>query len=239
MSKLLDQLQSLFNGSQYFLPLSALVIGLAGSTHCMVMCSGISLACSQTKKSNYLYQTGRLVGYIFLAVLAKSFGSLFDLSFFGEITPLIVSITLGGALIFLGIKNINNKKFKLKLPKIFENRFYKIWTRLLKKQKTKKIVFTIGFISILLPCGLIYSVVVPLVVIDSYFICILTVVLFWVGTLPVMALAPNLIKKMIEPLVSKAPVLISIILIIAGVSTIGSRLINLNHSVSSDAIICN
>lgn len=238
MSRLLDQLQSLFNGSQYFLPLSALVIGLAGSTHCMVMCSGISLACSDNKKSNFLYQTGRLVGYIFLALLAKSFGSLFDLSFFGEVTPYIVSMTLGLALIFLGIKNINNKKFKLKLPKIFESRFYQIWTKLLKKQKTKKIVFTIGFISILLPCGLIYSVVIPLVVIDSYFISVLTVILFWIGTLPVMALAPNLIKRIIEPLTSKAPVLISIILIVAGMSTIGSRLIKLDKSVSSDTIIC-
>jgi sulfite exporter TauE/SafE len=204
----------------------------------MVMCSGISLACSDSKESNALYQIGRLIGYIFLAILAKSFGSLFDLSFFGSILPFFVSFALGLSLIFLGLKNMNNKKFKLKLPRFFEHRFYKIWTKLLKKEKTKKTIFTIGFISILLPCGLIYSVVVPLVVIDSYWISILTVVLFWTGTLPVMALAPELIKKILNPLATKAPVLISIILIVAGISTIGSRLIKLDRSANTEMIIC-
>lgn len=215
------------------LPLSSLIIGLAGSTHCISMCGGISLACSKNQKENGTYQIGRLIGYFFLGIIANFLGSLFSISFFGKEIAILSAVLIGGTLVFLGLKNcIPLKAFsKFQLPIFFNTLVIKLWRELLgKKDKSPIIVFSLGFISILLPCGLLYGVILPLAALNSYSLSLLCVFTFWIGTLPIMSIAPNLIKKILTPLQKKVPLITSIILITLGLSTIGFRVTKILNS---------
>lgn len=239
----MDHFESLFNSSRAALPFVTLLIGLAGSTHCMGMCGAISLSCSNTNSENRYYQFGRLNGYLFLALIASVLGKVFNLDFFGQNVSIFSSIFIGGGLIYIGLKTYFSGKVKseLKIPKLLNNKFISLWSKLLsKKSKDKKTIYAIGFISILLPCGLLYSVIIPLVALDSYVLSLICIFSFWLGTLPVMSFAPIIIQKILKPLSLKAPLLTSIVLIFLGVSTIGMRLLKTTNlpSKSIEAKIC-
>lgn len=237
MNEFISELQQ----SVYLLPLASLLIGLAGSTHCLTMCGGISLACTDNSKSKYLYQIGRLFGYMALGVLAKLLGQIFDLSFFSSSLSHIAGVLIGITLIFFGLKNVKNSKFKIKLPTFLEKRSFKLWKRLIDRKKDHKTVFAIGFLTILLPCGLIYSIVIPLIAIDSIIISIITIFTFWLGTLPVMSIAPLLISKLLDRVQGRASLLVSFTLVLVGLLTISNRISKLNEIPefkSPDTLIC-
>jgi sulfite exporter TauE/SafE len=50
-----------------------------------------------------------------------------------------------------------------------------------------------------------------------------SMIFFWMGTLPAMVLAPNIIRSILNPMKSRVPKIYATILIVIGLSTIGFR----------------
>jgi hypothetical protein len=201
-----------------------------GGVHCSTMCGAFVLTCSGTKQQNIAYQLGRLFSYFILSSIIFSLGSFVKFESFSEELSLIAGVLLGSAFLYLGLKGIMGVKLKVKMPKFIEKFTYFLWGKALRsKEKNIKISFIIGSLSILLPCGLLYSLVIPLAAIDSLAWAFVAVLSFWVGTLPAMAWAPVIFRKLVEPLRRKAPFVVSGFFIIFGFLIIGTRVLKIQN----------
>jgi hypothetical protein len=133
----------------------AFVMGLTGSLHCAGMCGPIMLVMpfnhiSGIKKwmGILLYHLGRISVYALLAIVLHSFRSMF-----APQIQQIISITLGGFLLLIGLLSFMPSKFRIALP----------WTTFVKKRIGRFIghpsigaLFITGMLNGLLPCGLVY-----------------------------------------------------------------------------------
>jgi sulfite exporter TauE/SafE len=222
----LDQLNEIAKVSIYLLPWGSFVIGLAGSAHCVGMCGGLVMSCSPTTSNNSSYQIGRLISYLILGTSAGFIGQYFNFSKANPYMSVIPGSIIGIMLIWLGGKHFYHRQSRLKLPKRISSFVYQIWGRVLPKQGevvTKRMSFNIGAISILLPCGLLYGVVIALAAFNSPIMSAVCILTFWAGTLPVMAFAPSIVKRLLKPVFERVPVMTSVFLICLGLITIGNR----------------
>lgn len=173
--------------------LSALVLGLMGSLHCIGMCGPIAFVLpvdrsSSTKKifQIFTYHFGRLIAYGIIGLLFGIIGK--GLYLFGMQQKL--SIIVGAAMILavvLPYKFLS--KFSISKP------LYKIIGKLKSnlgqalKRKTADTFLTIGFLNGFLPCGLVYMAVLGAVAAGDAINGAFYMVVFGVGTLPLMTIA--------------------------------------------------
>jgi sulfite exporter TauE/SafE len=206
-----------------FLPWVSFIAGLGGSLHCVGMCGGLVTATCQKSNDVARYQIGRLIGYLCLGFFAGVLGKIFTLQEANPKMTLIPGLILGGLFLFWGIQNFRGKKAEIPLPK-FLNLFYtKLWKRFVYKNENASKAFFTGLISLFLPCGLLYGVVLGVATFEHSFHALFTMFFFWLGTLPSMVLAPSIIQKFLKPLKSKLPKTYAISLIIIGLMTISFR----------------
>src|SRR5204863_7800012 len=82
---------------------TALIMGLAGSLHCLGMCSPLAIAATSTRGpffvNRLVYNGGRILTYAMLGAIAGTVGTLFAL----PNLQIILSISLGVALILIGV----------------------------------------------------------------------------------------------------------------------------------------
>ena len=235
---MLDQLQTVYDSSKYYLPVITLLIGVMGSVHCSTMCGAFVLTCSDTKRQNVTYQLGRLFSYTVLTLIIFMFSSIIKFELFSRELALVASILMGLAFIYIGVQGLAGTKLKVKFPIFIQSRLNKVWGQFIsKKEKNIFICFIIGSLSILLPCGLLYSVVIPLGAIDSLFWACIAIFSFWVGTLPVMGFAPVLLKKVLIPFKRRTPILISCFFVFFGLLMIGVRVYRLLQLPASKVIL--
>ena len=223
---MLDQLDDLYLTSKFLLPWSTFVIGFVGSLHCVGMCGGLVMSCSPTPTNNSFYQLGRLVSYSFLALLAGFLGNYFSFSKTNPIASVVPALIIGLMLIWIGLRHFIKNSNQLKLPVKLSALIHKTWGKILPKGGkaiTKKTSFLIGSFSIMLPCGLLYGVILVLAAFNNPLLAWLCIFTFWVGTLPAMGFAPDIIKRFLRPLYQKLPVLTSTFMIVVGITTIAHR----------------
>ncbi len=180
--------------------LTAFIIGLAGSLHCVGMCSPLILAVTSFKGpyiySRILYNAGRVLMYGVLGIVASAFGSLFNLNG----VQIILSIALGGTLILMGM---TGSKFMLRIPVLsaFIHRIT-VWTKDLFSAilKEKKILsyFLLGALNGLLPCGLTYLALTYCLILPGYSSGFLFMIFFGLGTLPVMLGFTSIVKYLMK-----------------------------------------
>lgn len=173
--------------------ISALIFGLLGSFHCIGMCGPIAFLLPLDRENNlkrllqiFLYHSGRIFSY---AVIGLAFGFVGKgLSLFGLQQQL--SITIG--VIMLLFVLIPKRKLGRLNP---ENAGFKFISNLknhLGKELRKKkpdTFFTVGFLNGFLPCGLVYMAVLGAIAGGSALEGSLYMVLFGVGTIPLMTSA--------------------------------------------------
>jgi sulfite exporter TauE/SafE len=201
------------------------------------MCGAFVLTCSDTKKQNAGYQLGRLFSYTLLTLIVFIFSSVINFEAFNKELALVASIILGMAFIYLGIQGLGGIKLKIKFPGFIQKKINIVWGYFIaRKKKNAGVSFAIGSLSILLPCGLLYSLVIPLAAIDSLLWAMIAIFTFWAGTLPVMGLAPALIKSLLIPLKQRTPVLLSCFFILFGVLMIIVRIQSI-YSVSASKVM--
>lgn len=220
------QLTDLYSSSNLVAPWIALLIGLGGSAHCVGMCGGLVLACSPNAKSNMTYQLGRLVSYSILGVFGGFLGTFLIIGKDPTYLSLVPTIFIGSLFVYWGIKTWKGKSASLPVPKLFNKISKTIMGKAVSNGATQGSVlssFLVGLVSILLPCGFLYSVVIAMAAFQDPMIGMMGMMGFWLGTVPAMSFAPGIIRKFLRPLALKLPKISSIILISIGLLTISQR----------------
>lgn len=207
------------------LPWISFFAGFGGSLHCVGMCGGLVTATCQKTHDIFRYQMGRLLGYLLLGLFAGVIGNFFSIEEKNPRLALIPGLILGGLFLFWGIQNFINLKIELPFPKIFHKIYGKMWTKLILKNHGFSRSFFTGFLSIFLPCGLLYGTVLGIAAFEHSFYALFSMFFFWLGTLPSMVFAPSIVQKILRPLKMKLPKTYAIGLIIIGMATISYRVI--------------
>ncbi len=203
-----------------FFPWVSLLAGLGGSLHCVGMCGGLVTATCDRSADIARYQVGRLLGYLSLGAVAGFAGGFLSFESAPTWLKLLPSFLVGGMFIFWGIKSYRGQKAELPLPKFLHRSYQYLWRRVYRK------ALLTGFISILLPCGLLYGVIAATIALQSPWTAMLGMFAFWLGTLPAMVAAPGLVKRILRPLGQHRPKAYALVLMTVGVFTIGVRAAN-------------
>ncbi|MBY0415427.1 MAG: sulfite exporter TauE/SafE family protein [Bdellovibrionales bacterium] len=218
-------MSDLFNNFQNFFPWVSFVAGLGGSLHCVGMCGGLVTASCEKNSDVIRYQLGRLGGYLALGIAGGFIGSLIKFETKSPLLTVIPGLIIGLSFFYWGIQNWRGKKAEIQLPR-FMGKFYSfLWKKLVfKNMNFSKALFT-GMISIFLPCGLLYGIVLSTLALAHPIMALFSMFFFWLGTLPSMILAPSLFQKLLAPIKNKIPKTYAISLIAIGLLTVSFRVI--------------
>ncbi len=172
---------------------TALILGLAGSLHCIGMCGPIAFVLPVDRSSKaklffqtFLYHFGRLISYAIIGILFGFIGKGLYLTGFQQ----RLSILMGCIMILLVL-----------IPASIFNRYnfskplYKFIAQVKKQlgfylnKKSNKALFFIGFFNGFLPCGLVYMALIGAISSGDIVNGGLYMVIFGLGTIPLMTMA--------------------------------------------------
>jgi len=167
--------------------LTALIIGFAGSLHCIGMCSPLAIAVTNLRGpyliNRLVYNGGRIVCYGLLGAFVSTFGSMFSLSGFQN----VLTVLLGCILVIVGLAG--TRYFRIPyLTNAVSRMSVAIRTRFsgfLQKRTTYSIAM-LGVLNGLLPCGLTYLALTYCLTLAGPVSGFTFMLLFGAGTLPVM-----------------------------------------------------
>lgn len=201
--------------------LSAIILGLMGSLHCVGMCGPIAFMLPVDRSNNFkkfsqifIYHFGRLLAYGLIGLVFGLLGK--GLYLFGIQQKL--SITIGVLMIIvvlLPYRTFAKYNFSKPIYKVIAIVKSNLGSAL--KKKTPDTFLTIGFLNGFLPCGLVYMALFGAIAMGNATEGGLYMVLFGMGTIPLMTTAiyfGNFLKSGIRQKVQK---LIPVIVVIIGV----------------------
>ena len=196
MSGLIDQIKDL---PLYLVPLFSLVIGLSGSLHCVGMCGGFAYSFNPSHGFISLYHVGRLMGYLSMGLLFHYLGQSILKQFNHNLLMYLAAIFFM-MLLIMGLKMIFQQTKILTFSKL-ANLLSKISLKLSQltafyPANLKK--FTTGFLSILLPCGFIYSMLIALMAFQNLTVFLISITFFFAGTLPAFYFSKLIIARFLK-----------------------------------------
>lgn len=171
--------------------LVGLTIGLFGSLHCLGMCGPIAFALplrSKTKPQKimavFLYHLGRILSYSLIGFGVALIGQgLFILKIQD-----IISVILGVLLLIIILIPLSLSLKKPRIIKLLENFVLNKFKGLIHNRSQKHFLL-IGFFNGLLPCGFVYIALIYGVVQPTVLDTVLIMMLFGLGTVPMMTIA--------------------------------------------------
>ena len=198
---------------------SALVLGLLGSFHCIGMCGPIAflLPLDRRNKSKRMFQllsyhTGRLLTYGLLGFVFGLLGKSLNLFGIQQQLSIIIGVIMI-VMILIPSKILNRYHFSKPIYSLVAK--VKNAMGVYLKKKSSKTFFTLGFLNGLLPCGLVYMAVFGALASGGATYGALYLVLFGLGTIPLMTVAiylGNFLKGKAKQNILKAiPVFVVII----------------------------
>lgn len=201
--------------------LTAFFFGLISSFHCIGMCGPIAMMLpvdrnNQAKKTSQIitYHLGRLSAY---AAIGLVFGLLGKGLFLAGIQQKL-SIFIGIAMIFIIL--IPEKFFaKYNFSKPVFILISKIKSTLGSqfKNKSYRSLFTIGLLNGFLPCGMVYVALFGAIATQSATLGVLYMVLFGLGTVPMMSSVVYLHSFLTIPVRNKIQKFIPYVAVIIGI----------------------
>lgn len=173
--------------------ISAFVLGLLGSFHCVGMCGPIAFMLPVDRTNNFkkisqitIYHVGRLLAYSIIGLIFGLIGK--SLYIFGFQQQL--SIVIGIIMIFIVL--IPQKTFnKYNVTKPIYKLISKVKSALgntLKRKRTDTFL-TIGFLNGFLPCGLVYMAIFAAIASGNALNGSIYMAVFGLGTIPLMTSA--------------------------------------------------
>ena len=177
---------------------AAMMLGLMGSFHCLGMCGPIAFALPLRRRTafrsslaNLTYQSGRVLTYSFLGLIAGTFGRGFSLAGFQQYLSMAV-----GVLMIIGVVFYNRWQKGL-----VNGPMYRIfsWVRermaVLMKRKSFDALFSFGIVNGFLPCGLVYMALAASISTGSSLGGAAFMAIFGLGTIPMMFAAGHASDK--------------------------------------------
>ncbi|MBT6121243.1 sulfite exporter TauE/SafE family protein [bacterium] len=208
--------------SAFSIAITVLIASFLGSLHCLGMCGGLVLAATAGKNqwiSLTIYHVARLLGYLLLAFLMGHLGQQLLSSHINQLS-LYASLSISFIFIFLGLRLLlrKNKTSSFHFLSQFSQRLltplYNLRIPIFGAREA-----LIGFGSILLPCGWLYTILISTIPLKSPMASMGILFVFWIGTLPALYSAPSLINRLLLPLSKRLPNLSGILLLGAGLFT--------------------
>ncbi len=196
--------------------ISGLLIGLSGSLHCLGMCGPLQWLVPTLEKGHpaskqafISYHLGRITLYSALGLISGFIGLQWVI--FNSFQW--VSLILGGFMLILawiGLEqNGKINQWIMKFLKGLLNKSYKS----VRESPSLLMVFNIGLLNGLLPCGLVYFALLNALSSASVFWGWISMLFFGIGTLPVFIVMRVLSKKFVYPLAIRKlqPVLLTLV----------------------------
>ncbi len=215
----MDLLTNSSNLTISLIPVAALATGLMGGLHCVGMCGPLISSVNKKKKDIYLYQVGRLTGYLILALIAGSLG--LKVSQLGPKISLWGGISLG--LMFLIWGGQGFFRSSIKKGGFFATLSQKIFARFLPNVLKSKNSYLFGLLSLFLPCGLLYGVILVSLGLGGPLKAVMALFFFWLGTIPALSGLAYIIQLFLRPIREKYPRTSSLLLVTVGLVTIFIR----------------
>lgn len=199
---------------------SAFIFGILGSFHCVGMCGPIAFMLPVSRNNPakkflqiFLYHFGRLLAY---SIIGLAFGIVGkSLYLFGIQQQLSIA---AGVLMIAAIVLPKNKLQKYS----FSSPVYRVIGRIKSslgaalKKKSPDTFLTIGFLNGFLPCGLVYMAIFGALATGSIFEASLYMMLFGMGTIPLMTTAVYFSGMLSGSLRSRVQKLIPVFVVLAG-----------------------
>jgi len=208
------------------------VASLVGSLHCAGMCGGVVAFLAGSSQSGtrhhaqWAYHGGRFLSYSLIGLLAGSFGAAIDLG--GNALGLgRVAITLAGVMMIsygaILLLRVRGKQVKLPVP-AFLQRFYQAGFAKVAKRGPLLRGLTMGLLTAFLPCGWIYLFAAGAAATGSPWWGALSMMVFWAGTVPVLAVVGVGVQKLAGPLQRHVPSFSAVLLVVVGLMAVLGRL---------------
>lgn len=207
--------------------IAAFILGLLGSFHCVGMCGPIAFMLPINREKNHiklvqitLYHVGRLLAYGMIGLVFGLIGKSLYLFGFQQQLSIIIGVLM---IIIILIPYKTFSKYNGSTP-IFKG-ISKIKSALgaAFKKKTPETFLTIGFLNGLLPCGMVYMAVFAAIASGTAYNGGLYMVVFGLGTIPLMTTAIYLshlfsvaIRQKIQKAIPVFVVIIGLLFIIRG-----------------------
>ncbi len=173
--------------------ISAFVLGILGSFHCMGMCGPIAFMLPVDRTNAFkkatqigIYHFGRLIAYGCIGLVFGLIGK--RLYLFGFQQHLSIAIGLLMILFVLVPQRVFNN-YRISRPIYLAISKVKSALGAALKKKTYDTFLTIGFLNGFLPCGLVYVAVLAAISSGHIFQSSLYMLLFGAGTIPLMTTA--------------------------------------------------
>lgn len=224
---------------------TALVIGFAGSLHCLGMCSPLAMAVTSIRTSAFvnklLYNAGRIFTYGILGAAISSSGLVLPMHKFQN----VISILLGIALLAVGFGGLRKVSIPGLTPALHKFiSFLKMkFSRQLTNRSRASMAF-LGALNGLLPCGLSAIALAWCITLEGPLDGFNFMLVFGSGTLPVMLGLTGLVPAIVRKLNWKLQRVTSTMVIISGFVLIARVFfIHLPHATSlqeglADIILC-
>ncbi len=200
---------------------TAFLLGLMGSLHCVGMCGPIAFMLPLDREDKFkmsmqvlVYHLGRMGAYALLGLAFGFFGK--GLYLFGAQQYLSIGM---GILMILAMVIPQKKLNTFRISKPVYHLISGLKSRLgtLLKKRTADTFVTIGFLNGFLPCGLVYMALFASIAMASPLEGSLYMVLFGIGTVPLMTSAAFLGKLLKTPARKRIRQLIPIFVVLVGI----------------------
>lgn len=219
-------------------------MGLAGSLHCVGMCSPLAMAVSNMNAGAFLnrliYNAGRILTYSTMGSLVASAGYFLPISRFQN----LVSILLGIALLLIGVGLLKpNVPILSMLVGKFTAWLKTLFSKFLR-QKNYASVFFMGTLNGFLPCGLVLIALSYCLTLSTAQDGFIFMLMFGAGTLPVMLGLTSVIPIVVKRFKFNMYYVTSGMLILSGVVLIARVfIIHASHAATfqegvADIILC-
>lgn len=206
---------------------SALIFGLLGSFHCVGMCGPIAFMLPVDRSNSVkkitqisIYHVGRLFAYSLIGLVFGLLGKSLYIFGIQQQLSIIIGILMI-IVVIVPVQTFNTYNFSKPIYKVISKVKSSLGSAL--KKKTADTFLTIGFLNGFLPCGLVYMAVFASLTMQNVFQGSLYMILFGLGTIPLMTSAIYLgkflntsIKQRIQKAIPVFVVIIGILFIIRG-----------------------
>ena len=226
---------------------TALLLGLAGSLHCIGMCGPLVLALPGRDASRLrffagrtLHSAGRTLTYVFLGAIAGAAGQTISLAGYQQTLSLVLGIALLLAVLIPAGLLLRPLPQTARLSTWFRRLFGKLLRR-----HSLPALFGLGVLNGFLPCGLVYVALAGAAATGTVAHAMGFMLLFGLGTVPALlaiAFGGKLLGlragAVVRRLVPAAMLVLAVLLILRGLSLGIPYLSPALPAAASDAAIC-
>jgi sulfite exporter TauE/SafE len=172
---------------------SAFILGLFGSFHCVGMCGPIAFMLPVDRSSTFkkitqiaIYHFGRLLAYSIIGLVFGLIGkSLYIFGFQQQLTIIIGVLMI--LVVLIPQQTFNKYNFSRPVYRLISKVKSALGSAM--KKKTMDTFLTIGFLNGFLPCGLVYMALFAAIAGGNALNGILYMAVFGLGTIPLMTTA--------------------------------------------------